>query len=82
MTYRTHPEDEERQREEHDARRERFERDLAARERIAEHGGVPVEDPAVERLARMGAETTRPVLRAIGGGGLGAIPTCRSRWRC
>ena len=67
MAYRTHPEDDERQRREHDSRRERFEHELAARERIAEHGSVPVEDPAVERLARTLAGPQAPAPSTIDG---------------
>lgn len=74
MAYRIKPEDDERLRREHDSRRERVEHELAMRERIAEHGSLPVEDPAVERLARRLAETLRPALRAIDGGGLAGEP--------
>jgi hypothetical protein len=74
MAYRTHPEDQERERDEHDSSRERFDHELAARERIVEHGSVPVEDPAVERLARSMAEPRRPQLREINGDGVTSDP--------
>lgn len=60
MADRSHPEDDERQRREQASRRERFENELAARERIAEHGSVPVEDPAVETLAHRLARVRTP----------------------
>ncbi len=74
MGHLTHPEDQERQRHDRDSQRERFEHELAARERIAEHGGVPVEDPAVERLACRLAEQSQPELRAIEGDGVTSDP--------
>ncbi len=74
MAYRTCPEDQEREREEHDSSRERFDHELAVRERIAEHDSVPVEHPAVERLARRLAGPSRPELRAIGGDGITGDP--------
>lgn len=74
MAYWTHPEDDERRRDEHDSSCERFDHELALRERIAEHGSVPVEDQDVERLARHLTEPSRPKLRAIHGGGITSDP--------
>lgn len=74
MGHRIDPEDQERQRQEHDSRRERFEHELAERERIAEHGSMPVDDPDVARLARIVAERRRPALRLIEGGGIKSDP--------
>jgi hypothetical protein len=67
LSNRTNPEDDERLRHEHDSRAERFEHELAARERIAEHAGVPVEDPAVATFAERRTPTSPPALRVLDG---------------
>lgn len=74
MSHRIHPEDDERLRRGHDSRRERFEHELAMRERIAEHGGVPAGDPAVEELARGLDGRPRRGLWAIDGEGITSDP--------